>query len=104
MTMARLLGYERKEAARFSFLLSIPTISAAGLYKGYQLFSTGNVAELERAAMMACFSAVTGFFAIAFMMYWLRRANFLPFVIYRIALGGVLLWAIYGGSWQGTCS
>ena len=76
MTMARLLGYERKEAARFSFLLSIPTIAAAGLYKGYQLVSRGDFAEMERAAMMAGFSAVAGFLAIAFMMYWLRRANF----------------------------
>jgi undecaprenyl-diphosphatase len=41
MTMARFLGYERPDAARFSFLLSIPTISAAGLYKGWQLVEGG---------------------------------------------------------------
>jgi len=104
MTMARLLGYERKEAARFSFLLSIPTIAAAGLYKGIELVRSGNFAEMERALMMAAFSAVTGFLAITFMMYWLRRASFAPFVVYRIALGCVLLWAIYGGGWQSVCS
>lgn len=104
MTMARLMGYERKEAARFSFLLSIPTISAAGLYKGIELVRSGNFAEMERALMMAGFSAIAGFFAITFMMYWLRRASFAPFVVYRIILGCVLLWAVYGGGWQSFCS
>lgn len=104
MTMARLLGYERKEAARFSFLLSIPTISAAGLYKGIELVRSGNFAEMERALMMAGFSAVAGFFAITFMMYWLRRASFAPFVFYRIVLGCVLFWAIYGSNWHAACS
>ena len=103
MTMARILGYERKEAARFSFLLSIPTIAAAGIYKGIELVRSGNFAEMERALMMVGFSAVTGFLAIAFMMYWLRRASFAPFVVYRVVLGGVLLWAIYGG-WQAACA
>jgi undecaprenyl-diphosphatase len=95
MTMARLLGYERQEAARFSFLLSIPTISAAGIWKGYQLWQSGDYADVERALMMVAFSAVTGFLAITFMMYWLRRASFAPFVVYRIILGLVLLYGIY---------
>nr|WP_298683301.1 undecaprenyl-diphosphate phosphatase [uncultured Dongia sp.] len=95
MTMARLLGYERQEAARFSFLLSIPTISAAGIWKGYQLWQSGDYADVERALMMVGFSAVTGFLAITFMMYWLRRASFAPFVVYRIILGLVLLYGIY---------
>lgn len=103
MTMARFMGYERQEAARFSFLLSIPTIAAAGLYKGYQLVESGNFADMERALMMVAFSAVTGFFAITFMMYWLRRASFAPFVIYRIILGCVLLYWIYVGQMP-TCS
>lgn len=102
MTMARLLGYERQEAARFSFLLSIPTIAAAGIWKSIQLYQSGDYADVERALMMVAFSAVTGFFAIAFMMYWLRRASFAPFVIYRIILGCVLLYGIYAG-WSGEC-
>lgn len=103
MTMARFMGYERQEAARFSFLLSIPTISAAGLYKGYQLVRDGSFADMERALMMVGFSAITGFLAITFMMYWLRRASFAPFVVYRIILGCVLLYWIYLGQMP-TCS
>ena len=45
--------------------------------------------------MMAGLSAVTGFLAITFMMYWLRRASFAPFVIYRILLGCLLLYWLY---------
>lgn len=97
MTMARVMGYERLEAARFSFLLSIPTIAAAGLYKGYQLVRAGDFAEMERALMMTGLAAITGFLAIAFMMYWLRRASFAPFVAYRLILGGALLYALYAG-------
>lgn len=102
MTMARFMGYERQEAARFSFLLSIPTISAAGLYKGIQLVQEGNTAEIERALMMAGFSAIAGFFAIVFMMYWLRRASFAPFVIYRILLGILIYCGLYLG-WSAGC-
>lgn len=102
MTMARFLGYERREAARFSFLLSIPTISAAGLYKGYQLVRDGSGAEIERAVMMAGFSSIAGFLAIAFMMYWLRRASFLPFIVYRLALGGLLYAGLFLG-WSFGC-
>ncbi len=97
MTVARLLGYERPEAARFSFLLSIPTIAAAGLYKGVQLFSTGSSEAIHRALLMTGISAIAGFFAIAFMMYWMRRASFAPFVVYRLLLGAFVIYALYAG-------
>lgn len=103
MTMARFMGYERQDAARFSFLLSIPTISAAGLYKGLGLVRDGNAEQLERAAMMTGFSAVAGFLAIVFMMYWLRRASFAPFVVYRIALGILIYAGLYLG-WSAGCT
>ncbi|MDZ4737039.1 MAG: undecaprenyl-diphosphate phosphatase [Rhodospirillaceae bacterium] len=99
MTAARLVGFERQEAARFSFLLAIPAISAAGLWKGYELYETGSTAQLEVAAMTAAFCVLTGLFAIAFMMQWLKRANFTPFVIYRLLLGGLLLYLVYVEGW-----
>lgn len=94
MSMARLLGYERPEAARFSFLLSIPTIAAAGLYEGYKLVQQGSAEEFHRAAIMTGLSALFGFLAIAFMMYWVRRASFLPFVLYRFIVGFGLLYLL----------
>ncbi|WP_119460864.1 undecaprenyl-diphosphate phosphatase [Rhodospirillaceae bacterium SYSU D60014] len=95
MTAARLLGYERAEAARFSFLLSIPAISAAGLWEGLNLYQAGKMAMLGDALLAAAFSAVAGFLAIAVLMQWLRRASFAPFVIYRLLLGGFLLYLVY---------
>src|SRR5262245_33847405 len=97
MVAARLLGYERAEAARFSFLLSIPAISAAGIWEGRKVLETGS-AEMLHDALLACgLSAIAGFLAIAFLMSWLRRSTFLPFVIYRLLLGGFLLYLVYVG-------
>ena len=42
-------------------------------------------------------SAIAGFLAIAFLMYWVRRGTFTPFVIYRVLFGGVLLYLVYVG-------
>ncbi len=96
MVAGRLLGYQRAEAARFSFLLSIPAIAAAGLWEGRHLLEPDATHALSELAWGAGLSALTALAAIAFMMSWLRRATFLPFVIYRLALGtGLLIW-IYG--------
>lgn len=95
MVAGRLLGYERAEAARFSFLLSIPAISAAGLYKGVGLVREGDSAALEAALLTMGFSALAGFAAIALLMAWLKRATFTPFVVYRLGLGLFLLYLVY---------
>ncbi len=90
---ARLMGYERDQAARFSFLLSIPAILAAGLYEGLKLVQSGDAGALSGAGLALVFSALTGLAAIAFLMRWLRRSSFAPFVIYRLILGlGLLIW------------
>jgi undecaprenyl-diphosphatase len=95
MVAARLLGYERPDAARFSFLLSIPAIAAAGLLEGYELLKSGDMQEFHDAALTAALSAVAGFAAIAFMMRWLQSSNFTIFVVYRLLLGGLLLYLVY---------
>lgn len=99
MVAARLMGYERAEAARFSFLLSIPAISAAGLWEGYGLVQEGNAETIRSAILAAGLSAVAGFVAIAVLMTWLRRATFTPFVLYRLALGSALLYLVYVEGW-----
>ena len=93
MVVARLMGYERQEAARFSFLLSIPAIVAAGLYEGLKLVKAGNSEAVSGAGLAMVLSAITGLAAISFLMRWLRRSSFAPFVIYRLILGvGLLVW------------
>ncbi len=92
---ARLLGYERVDAARFSFLLSIPAISAAGLWEGLKIYELGSVGLIHDAVLVALMSAVVGIIAIAGLIWWLRHATFLPFVIYRLLFGGAMLTWIY---------
>ncbi|AUG54238.1 undecaprenyl-diphosphate phosphatase [Thalassospira marina] len=96
MTAARLMSYERSDAAQFSMLMSIPVILGAGLLAGLDLHKAGNM-ELNREVMMAIgFSFITALITIAVLMSWLKRASFTPFAIYRILLGAALLVWVYG--------
>jgi undecaprenyl-diphosphatase len=95
MTAGRMIGMERTEAARFSMLLSIPTIVGAGVLSGTALIQTSDTALGLSALIAASLSFVTGVIAIAIMMRWLKKSSFTPFVIYRVALGGGLLAWIY---------
>lgn len=96
MTMARLLGYERPEAARLSMLLSIPTIAAGGVWLVMKIRETENTNLSQDALFGMAMSFVAGLIAIAFMMAWLKRATFTPFVIYRLILGCLVLATAYG--------
>ena len=98
MTAGRLLGLERTEAARFSLLLSIPTIVAAGGLTGWDVYRAGDLRLGMDMAIAAGFSFLAALIAIAAMMSWLKHAGFGPFVLYRLALGGGLLWWAYGGA------
>ena len=95
MTAGRLLGMERHAAARFSMLLSIPTILGAGVLGGAELAGGADVTLGQDVLLSAGLAFVTGLMAIAGMMSWLRRAGFTPFVLYRLALGAGLLFWIY---------
>lgn len=95
MTAARLLGFERRDAARFSMLMSIPTILAAGALAARQLVESGDAVLQSDALLAAGMAFVAALIAIAAMMGWLRRATFTPFAIYRLVLGGALLGIVY---------
>jgi undecaprenyl-diphosphatase len=97
LTMGRFLNYKRQDAARFAFLMSIPTLAAAGLLKGYQLVKGGDFSMMYDAVLVMVFSFVFGFCAIAFMMHWLQKSTLTPFVIYRILLGLFLLVSVHMG-------
>ena len=91
MTMARYLGFERLSAARFSLLLSIPVIIAAGCLQIVTLIRQEDIVVGAAAIYVAVFSCIIALGAIHGMMKWLGRANFNLFVYYRFALGLVLL-------------
>ena len=96
ITMGRLLGMERREAAKFSMLLAIPSILAAGLLAAYDLYISGNVGQIYEAVNAVGYSFVFSFMAIFILMQWLRKWSFGPFVLYRIVLGIILLLDAYG--------
>ncbi len=96
MTAARGLGLARTDAARFSMLLSIPTIAAAGLLLGVELVRLGELALTRDVLLGAALAFLSALVAIVAMMRWLRHASFTPFVVYRVGLGVILLALAYG--------
>lgn len=104
MTAARGLGFTRSESAKFSMLMAIPIILAGGLYALLKLIKTGhggdNTASLGDGLIVAGLSFVAAYFAITLFMKLIERISFLPFMLYRLALGGVLLWWLYQGGGQ----
>lgn len=97
MTAALFLGQSRPEAARFSFLLAIPTTAGAGVLTGADLLQSGDAALQGDALIAAVLAFVSAYLAIAGLMSWLRRATFTPFVVYRIALAAALTAAMFTG-------
>lgn len=91
ITSALALGYSREDAARFSFLMSIPIITMSVLYKGAQL-TTSNSSDLAPLGIGILVSAVTAYFCIRSFMRFVTKIGMLPFVIYRILLGCALFW------------
>ena len=100
ISMARALGFNRSAAARFAFLLAIPAVLASGLYETYNALKDQITGESTIPAIAfswleigaaASVAFVVGLAVIAFLMNYLKKHSFLPFVIYRILLGGTIL-------------
>ncbi len=94
MTAARFLGFTRPDSARFSFLLGIPAIAGAGVLTVGEALAAGDTITMD-AVYCAGLTFLAGLAAIAFLMALLRRVSFLPFVLYRMVLGGFLLVMLY---------
>jgi len=96
ITMCRLLAMERREAAKFSMLMAIPVILAAGGIAGYELWQRGDMQQIFAACNAIGYSFLFSIAAIYVLMQWLKKWSFFPFVIYRVMLGTVLLLDAYG--------
>ncbi|MHA6317959.1 undecaprenyl-diphosphate phosphatase [Altererythrobacter sp. CAU 1778] len=90
MTAARTLGFGRVEAARFSFLLSIPAVAGAGVLIVPDLMEAGSELVME-ALITGGLTFIAAFATMAFLMNFLKRASMMVFVLYRIAMGVALL-------------
>jgi undecaprenyl-diphosphatase len=88
ITVALFLGAERSTAARFSFLMSIPIIAGAGVLKFKQILLTPDKLALATGFTGA---AISGFIAIWFLLRYVQKHRYTPFVLYRWALGAFVL-------------
>ena len=94
MTMALFLKFERMAAARFSFLLSAPIIAGAGLYEGLKVWQNG-FGTLGMNFLWGFIAAgLSGYIVIAFLMRYLARHTFYPFVYYRLILALIIAVAL----------
>lgn len=98
ITVGLLLGFTREAAARYSFLLAIPAVLAAG---GLQFVSS--FGDLPQDLLFATITAtvvsfVSGYAVIAWLLRYLERGSFLPFVLWRVMVGSLLLIGLALGS------
>ena len=91
----RLLGYARKDAAKLSMLMSIPTILASAALLSVDVIDQADAALARDAAIAAVFSLIAALIALKLMFKLLESVTFTPYVIYRMALGAALLWIAY---------
>lgn len=94
ISMGRALGYSRVEATRYAFLLAIPAVFGSGFYElRTAVFNPAAAGPLDfvATAVATVTAGLVGFAVIAWLMRFLTTGSFLPFVLYRLGLGGLLL-------------
>lgn len=95
ITAGLFLGLTRETAARFSFLLSIPAIFASGLLQFYQALAYISPEDLINLTIATFVASISGYFAIDFLIKYLKNHSTHIFIYYRIILGVILLFYIY---------
>ena len=101
ITAGLFLGYSRAAAARYSFLLAIPAVLASGFYQAYDELSSEGGAGVGVSWGPTILATVlafgVGLTVIAWLLRYLDRGSFTPFVVYRIALGVLVLVLVFAG-------
>lgn len=93
IAMGRLLGYQRDAALRYSFLLALPAVFGSGFYELKQAMGDSTVSVYSMPEILAATvtAFIIGYAVIAWLMKFIATKSFTPFVMYRVALGSVLL-------------
>jgi len=91
MTAGRALGLSRSGAARFSFLLAVPGIGAAGVYEGMKVLGADAPVDWTPIVTGMLFAALSGIACIHFLIRFIERIGLLPFTIYRLTLAAVIV-------------
>ncbi|MDX1516329.1 MAG: undecaprenyl-diphosphate phosphatase [Woeseiaceae bacterium] len=94
ITAGRLLGFTRQDAARFSFLLSVPVILLASAFETVELVTGAEPVPWLELGVAVVVSGIVAYLSIGFFMRWVSRIGLLPFAIYRLLLAGVILYVV----------
>ncbi|MCB1864612.1 MAG: undecaprenyl-diphosphate phosphatase [Chromatiales bacterium] len=92
MTAALLLGLDRENASRFSFLLAVPVIALAGGYATLKLATADHTVDWTAVGLATTVSAVFAYSTIHLFLRFVARVGMGPFVAYRVVLGLLLFW------------
>jgi undecaprenyl-diphosphatase len=95
ITAGRLLGFRRQDAARFSFLLSVPVILLASILQVVMLITGDEPVAWENLAVAAFISSIVAYLSIDFFMRFVSVLGLLPFAIYRLILASVILYVLF---------
>ena len=96
MTIGLMLGLSRENAARFSFLLSIPAIAMAGGYLTLKLITGAELVNWQAIGLGSLLAFVSAYACIHYFLILVGKLGMMPFVIYRLFLGVGLLWFVLG--------
>lgn len=96
ITTGLALGYSREASARYAFLLAIPAVLASGLYEATKIASDPTVAW-GQTIVATLIAFIVGLVVIAWLLRWVSTRSYLPFVIYRIVLGVLVLVLVWTG-------
>jgi undecaprenyl-diphosphatase len=91
LSMGRFLGYEREAVTRYSFLLAIPAVVGAGIYQLKEIPNGENMYGWPPTLVATAVSFVVGYAAIAWLLRFVSHHTLVPFVVYRVLLGGAVL-------------
>jgi undecaprenyl-diphosphatase len=94
IAMGRFLGYNREAALRYSFLLALPAVFGSGLYELKDAFSSDaapNVFSIPETLVATGVAFIIGYIVIAWLLKFVSTKSFRPFIIYRVALGSLIL-------------
>lgn len=91
ITAALMVGMSRTGAARFSLLLSIPTIAGAALLATWDFVNSGDVARWPELALGAALAAASAYACIHYFIALVERTGMMPYVIYRLILAAALV-------------
>jgi undecaprenyl-diphosphatase len=98
ITAGRWLGLDRDGAARFSFLLLIPAVAGATVFKAASAIHEGLPSGVAGPMIVGTIAAaISGYLAIAFLLRLVRTSSYAPFVYYRFAVGAIVLLIIATG-------